>query len=472
MTEREVTLSIEQTKAIDFLSIDDKVTKRVIYGGQAGGGKSFLISLWQIQQRLMYPGTRGYIAREVLKDLKGSILVTFFDVAKSLDVPYKYNDVKSYIDFPNGSRIQLLEVKYRPSDPDFHDLGSTEYTDGAIEEGVAVHKRAAEILLSRTRYKHSEYGLTPKQLITCNPGDGWIKDEVVLPYINHGIEKTKNRFVPATLDSNPDKEFVKIYSDNLDSMENAYDRARLRNGDWNAMPQTGGEFYKEFEQSKHVVDAEKWVYNPEEPLHITWDENVNPYLTCTVWQIHDKKTAVQIDEICLETPRNTVEAVCKEFDRRYGTHQTGLFVYGDATSKKQDVKLEKGYNFFTLIAKHLKKYHPIVRVPSSNPAVVMRGNFMNAVFRSEFDGLKIYIASTCKKTITDYQQLKEDSDGKKKKEMFPNPETQVRYQKYGHCSDANDYFICEIFKESFTLYVKGPDKGKRVVRTIKRKNSY
>ncbi len=64
----DVEFSKEQTKAIDYLQ--DKITKRVLYGGQAGGGKSFLISMWSIQMCLQYEGIRGYRKRGFKESLK------------------------------------------------------------------------------------------------------------------------------------------------------------------------------------------------------------------------------------------------------------------------------------------------------------------------------------------------------------------------------------------------------------------
>src|SRR5690606_9743402 len=108
-------------------------------------------------------------------------------------------------------------------------------------------------------------------------------------------------------------------------------------GDWGKL-RTGGEFWKKFKPAIHVnkIDWDKTL-----PISLSWDENVNPYLTCEVWQIKGKH-AQQIDEIFLEDPRNRVKDVCAEFMRRYPVDQVaGLFVYGDRTSVKEDTKLEK-----------------------------------------------------------------------------------------------------------------------------------
>ena len=69
----------------------------------------------------------------------------------------------------------------------------------------------------------------------------------------------------------------------------------------------------------------------------------------------------------LKDPLNTLKDTCEEFIKRYGKNEHGLFVYGDATSKKQDTKLQKGQNFYLLIKGYLSKLKPIFKVPKANP---------------------------------------------------------------------------------------------------------
>jgi hypothetical protein len=457
----EIDLSVEQTQALDYL--EDKETNLVLYGGAAGSGKSFLISLWQIFNRLSMPGTRGYIARESgLKDIKNSILVTFFDVCKLLGIMDKirYNDQKSYIDFSNGSRIVLLDAFFYPSDPNFDRLGSTEYTDGAIEEGITIHKKAQQVLLSRTRYKHNEFNIVAKQLITCNPGEGFLRDEVVIPALE-GRLKPQYKFVQSFIDSNPNKDFVKTYKGTLQLMDD-YDRARLLDGDWFAQPKTGGEFYKKFNEEVNVKEAE---YNEALPLHITFDFNVNPYMTCCIWQLDGLK-AYQIDEITLGTPRNTTRATCKEFSYRYKDHVNGLFIYGDPAGKHEDTRSEKGFNDYRIIENELASFKPSLRVTSKAPSIVARGNFINAAFEGRIEGVELTIAPKCKNTVSDYNFVKEAPDGTKAKNKIKDPTTKVSYEKYGHTSDANDYFITFVFKAQFDTFLRGP--GKRVAATGRR----
>jgi len=150
-----------------------------------------------------------------------------------------------------------------------------------------------------------------------------------------------------------------------------------------------------------------------------------------------------------------IRNACKEFIREYPAHDSGLFIYGDATSQKDDVKQQKGHNFYTLIRDRLKQYNPIMRVAKSNPSVVMRGNFLNTVFEKDFDGIKILFDESCTNTLADYANVKEDADGTKLKKKITDKTTGISYEEWGHCSDANDYLYCELFKNSFNLYLKG-----------------
>jgi len=238
-------------------------------------------------------------------------------------------------------------------------------------------------------------------------------------------------------------------------------------GNWGKLNR-GGEFYKKFSTARHVEAVE---HDPERSLHLTFDENVNPYLTLDVHQL-DGLRATQIDEICLVDPLNTLDETLKEFKRRYPDNGNTIYIYGDATSKKADAKLEKGKNFYTLIENRLKGWGYTFqrRVPPSNPNVEIRGNWLNKVFAERLDGIDIVIGGNCLKTIGDYNYLKQASDGTKHKEKTRNPMTKVTYEKYGHNSDANDYFYTYVFDKSFNNFrtPAGNTKG-RVSKRVRKK---
>lgn len=139
----------------------DMHTQYVGYWGAAWGGKSRLICEWIVMMCEKYPGTRWFLARDELKRLKQSTLLTMFEVLKDRwytsdnkgDHTYHYYDIKGWIEFDNGSVIDLIELGWQPSDPNYARVGSTEYTWGCIDEASEVEYEWFDIIKSRVRYK-------------------------------------------------------------------------------------------------------------------------------------------------------------------------------------------------------------------------------------------------------------------------------------------------------------------------------
>lgn len=226
---------------------------------------------------------------------------------------------------------------------------------------------------------------------------------------------------------------------------------------------TEGNFYNRFDRSKNVVPAKDAAYDPNAVLHVTFDFNVNPYVTCNVWQVYGKK-AIQIDEICLPDPKNRTTYACQEFVRRYRSHSAGVFIYGDPAGLAQDTRTEQGYNDFRIIGNELAIFKPQMKYLKVAPPVHTRGLFINDVFADNAQWVELYISDKCSHAIADYTFLKAASDGTKAKIKIKHPDTGVSYEKYGHSSDANDYMICAVFASEFAAYQRGslvlPTRGK------------
>ena len=74
----DATFTKTQGQALEYLF--DNNTTEVLYGGAAGGGKSFLGCAWIILLCLKYPKTRYLIGRSKLDSLKKTTFLTFLDV--------------------------------------------------------------------------------------------------------------------------------------------------------------------------------------------------------------------------------------------------------------------------------------------------------------------------------------------------------------------------------------------------------
>jgi hypothetical protein len=197
-----------------------------------GGGKTALGCYWQLKMRLKYPNTRGLIGRAVLKTLKETTLVSFFQVAKMQGLEagkhYKYNGQMSQIELFNGSVILLKDLYAYPSDPNFDELGSLEITDAFIDEANQIEDKARNIIKSRIRYQLDENDLIPKVLYTCNPAKNWTYSEFYKPQVDGTIAKNK-KFIASLIDDNP---FIsKHYKENLLTLDTV-SKERLLFGNW------------------------------------------------------------------------------------------------------------------------------------------------------------------------------------------------------------------------------------------------
>jgi hypothetical protein len=257
-------LSIKQTIALDLL--EDKTTNEILFGGGAGGGKTALGCYWQLKQRLKYPNTRGLIGRAVLKTLKETTLVSFFQVAKMQGLEagkhYKYNGQMSQIELFNGSVILLKDLYAYPSDPNFDELGSLEITDAFIDEANQIEDKARNIIKSRIRYQLDENDLIPKVLYTCNPAKNWTYSEFYKPQVDGTIAKNK-QFIASLIDDNP---FIsKHYKENLLTLDTV-SKERLLFGNWEYSndPSILIEYDK-------ILDSFNSGYIPTGPHYITCD---------------------------------------------------------------------------------------------------------------------------------------------------------------------------------------------------------
>lgn len=218
-----------QKEAIHYLSRKHEC-ETLLFGGAAGGGKSYLGCAWQISRRLKYPNTRGLIGRAQLKKLRQTTMKTFWSICNEIglvkDVHFSYNQQEQSIKFSNGSEIMLMDLADMPSDVEFTRLGSLEITDYFVDEVAEVSKRAIEILDSRVRYKLIEG--KAKGLMTCNPTKGWLYNDYFDAH-RAGVLRFDRAFIRSLPDDNP--HLPQSYLDKLSRLSER-DRKRLKDGDW------------------------------------------------------------------------------------------------------------------------------------------------------------------------------------------------------------------------------------------------
>lgn len=211
--------------------LTDNETEEFGYGGAAGGSKSWTGCAWVAFMCKAFPDTRWFIGREELKRLRESTLQTFFKICKAYGITdFKYNGQDHFIQFENGSRIDLLDLKYLPGDPLYERYGSTEYTGGWIEEGGEVHFGAYDTLKTRIgRHNNDKYGILGKLFVTLNPKKNWCHQVFWKPF-KAGLLPKAIKFLQSLVTDNP---YIETgYQDKLDAIKDKVRKQRLRYGNF------------------------------------------------------------------------------------------------------------------------------------------------------------------------------------------------------------------------------------------------
>lgn len=199
----DLTIKPTEKQHLAWQAWNDPGTDDVVYGGAAGGGKSWFGCEALTIDALRYPGTRYFLGRNELKNIMLTTYITLtqkvfpnFGLIKDyhwkFDGKYNLMYLRKHGEYvcktgctkhPNGnerhaasiwSTIALLDLKLEPSDPLFDRFGSHEYTRGWIEEASEVSFKAYDVLKTRIgRHMNRDYNLKSKLLITLNPSQEW-----------------------------------------------------------------------------------------------------------------------------------------------------------------------------------------------------------------------------------------------------------------------------------------------------------
>lgn len=211
----------------------DNVTKYPVFGGGAGGGKSWLGCEWLTTNCYIYPESKWFIGRNELKRLMASSYITFTKVCKYHKIPdddWSLNGQYNYIEWFNGSRIDLIDVAYQPRDPLYERFGSTEYTGGWLEEASEIPHMAFDVLKSRIgRQKNADFGLLAKIFITCNPKKNWLYKYVYKPWKANEL-LPEWAFIQSLYQDNPYT--AETYGEQLAEIRDKATKQRLMFGNW------------------------------------------------------------------------------------------------------------------------------------------------------------------------------------------------------------------------------------------------
>lgn len=223
-------------------------------------------------------------------------------------------------------------------------------------------------------------------------------------------------------------------------------------GEWGKI-RTGQEFYKNF----NAANLSNCNFDSNLPLHLSFDFNVVPYVSCIVSQVVEREGTMVLqilEEITLSSPNNTTKALCQRFKAMYPDCRR-VYVYGDPAGNHRDTR--SGGSDYSIIMKELEWCNPINRVATSAPKLYLRNLFINNLLANQTKG-KLAINANCKLLIKDLEQVVEAADGTKLKKKVRDKQTNQSYEEVGHLSDCLDYLCCRVFEAEF-LAIQGKKIG-------------
>ena len=228
----------------------DATATEVLFGGAAGGGKSYGQLVDALVTALRYPGSKQLILRRSFAELEKSLIRT--SLALFPREIYRFNAGNHVGRFSNGS---CIDFGYCAAENDVYQYQSAEYDLVRFDELTHFTESQYVYLISRVRGAN----VYPKQIkSSTNPGGvghGWVKARFVDPappstaFIGgDGMERI---FLPSLLSDNRFlSEGDPNYKKRLLALPEKEQKALLY-GDWNIFD---GQYFSEFSTAKHVCE--------------------------------------------------------------------------------------------------------------------------------------------------------------------------------------------------------------------------
>jgi hypothetical protein len=245
---------------------DPIVTQAVVEHARCTGQLMDELPEWLADLCRRYPIRRGESEGHALH-LRRSMPQLLETIDRSMRMFKKFDEGAEYSrerhswTFTSGYKFTFGHCRERDSHQDYL---SKQYTHVALDEAYQFEDFQFEELDGRVRSADPVLMCLLRSRLMSNPAQGWLKKRFVEPErkgnvvhrikvhdpVSGQMHYRTRLFLPAKLDDNPDKEFVKQYRIRLLSKP-SHMRARYLYGDWDSVE--GGYFENDYNPAIHVI---------------------------------------------------------------------------------------------------------------------------------------------------------------------------------------------------------------------------
>lgn len=244
----EVSITKKQQAFIDSQAFE------TLFGGAAGGGKSYGQLVDGLLYALKYPKSKQIIFRSTFADLEKSLIRTSMDLYP-LSIA-DYNSSKHTWKFKNGSIVDFGYIQY---EKDVYQYQSAEYDVIRFDELTHFTEFMYTYMISRCRGANPYPKCIKSSTNPGGVGHNWVKERFIdigAPNVIHTCkletgETTTRIFIPSLVQDNKfmltyDPDYIK----RLDALPEK-ERKALKYGDWDIFD---GQFFTEFKRDIHVIE--------------------------------------------------------------------------------------------------------------------------------------------------------------------------------------------------------------------------
>lgn len=362
------------------------------YQGGQGSGKTHCGALRGVALALRYPGIKGFIGAATQDQIDGTTKVKYVEHLENIglkeNVHWRYANRSTEIHLINGS-ILYFKTLSNPEQWKSFEFGFVEF-----EEASLLDESAYIFLLGRLRQpKKPEWDdhFCYQLFMHTNPGGtrGWIYKRFINPktkvpdarYIN--APTYENIFLPKT--------YTKTMEENYSAAQ-CKELIEGRDVDFDntiAFPEFTEENVREIK------------YNPNHPLRLSCDFNVNP-MCWYIMQDYDDCWYILDELIANNITTADMCPMAHKVLNKYGVNQ--FILSGDAAGK---MKTTTGNNFGIMIQYFSQRgFRIIPQIQASNPLIKDRLAVLRGTIKNAKGVKKLFVRPSCEKLIYNFMECR------------------------------------------------------------------